>query len=397
MKKFVEKMKRFWSLNAKTNGGFTLVELIVVIAILAILAGIAVPAYSGYVEKAKKAEDEQLLATINTAFAAACIENGTDVHSVDNAAIELDTDKSVKAVTVPAAYDEAFQIFYGGNEDAKFNGTNRIIFDSIKHMFVNPASVDSVSMSYGGGYVTLSSEDVEALVDSTFLTANTLNGSAGLLDKVDYVTSIAAGMAEGQMSTVFSDPDFIQCAMKGLGVTTTEQYIAKQEELLAEMMANGMTRDQAEAKLGANAAVLYAAQNAVNFTEEQISELFSSTGIGVIKANLTTTGKTTDGMAQAALVYGMYTAYAHSNEYGNAALQSTTNDPLAVLRALESDTNFKTYINSAQGKTDLNAYIGALGMITDSADSSPDAVAHLMVNGFNNAELKDVIASATGK
>ena len=37
----------------KSNGGFTLVELIVVIAILGILATIAVPAYSSYVEKAQ--------------------------------------------------------------------------------------------------------------------------------------------------------------------------------------------------------------------------------------------------------------------------------------------------------------------------------------------------------
>ena len=40
----------------KKNGGFTLVELIVVIAILAILAGVAVPAYSGYIAKAKQAQ-----------------------------------------------------------------------------------------------------------------------------------------------------------------------------------------------------------------------------------------------------------------------------------------------------------------------------------------------------
>lgn len=42
----------------KSNGGFTLVELIVVIAILAILASVAVPAYSGYIAKAENVEDD---------------------------------------------------------------------------------------------------------------------------------------------------------------------------------------------------------------------------------------------------------------------------------------------------------------------------------------------------
>ena len=60
----------------RKNGGFTLVELIVVIAILAILAGVAVPAYSGYLKKAEEAADTQVTSAINTAFAAACTENG---------------------------------------------------------------------------------------------------------------------------------------------------------------------------------------------------------------------------------------------------------------------------------------------------------------------------------
>ena len=51
----------------KKNGGFTLVELIVVIAILAILAGVAVPAYSGYISKANEAADMTLLDSVKTA------------------------------------------------------------------------------------------------------------------------------------------------------------------------------------------------------------------------------------------------------------------------------------------------------------------------------------------
>ena len=51
----------------KSNGGFTLVELIVVIAILAILAGIAVPAYSGYIKKANEAADYTQLDAVKTA------------------------------------------------------------------------------------------------------------------------------------------------------------------------------------------------------------------------------------------------------------------------------------------------------------------------------------------
>ena len=60
----------------KKNGGFTLVELIVVIAILAILAGIAVPAYSGYINSANEAADITVCDAIKTAAMAACATTG---------------------------------------------------------------------------------------------------------------------------------------------------------------------------------------------------------------------------------------------------------------------------------------------------------------------------------
>ena len=67
----------------KKNGGFTLVELIVVIAILAILAGIAVPAYSGYIKKAEQAADIQLLSPVATAVQGLAIEKGATVTAIE--------------------------------------------------------------------------------------------------------------------------------------------------------------------------------------------------------------------------------------------------------------------------------------------------------------------------
>ena len=66
----------------KKNGGFTLVELIVVIAILAILAGVAIPAYSGYIDTANEAGDTQIVSAINTAIQAATAANDAEVATV---------------------------------------------------------------------------------------------------------------------------------------------------------------------------------------------------------------------------------------------------------------------------------------------------------------------------
>jgi prepilin-type N-terminal cleavage/methylation domain-containing protein len=60
----------------KKNGGFTLVELIVVIAILAILAAVAVPAYNGYIKKANNSAVETSLTGYSTAVIAANAEVG---------------------------------------------------------------------------------------------------------------------------------------------------------------------------------------------------------------------------------------------------------------------------------------------------------------------------------
>ena len=92
----------------KKNGGFTLVELIVVIAILAILAGVAVPAYSGYIAKAQQAGDLQILSTVNTAAQGLAVGEGATVTKIEVAAgatpatITVTTDPAVTTINKAA-------------------------------------------------------------------------------------------------------------------------------------------------------------------------------------------------------------------------------------------------------------------------------------------------------
>lgn len=115
----------------KKNGGFTLVELIVVIAILAILAGVAVPAYSGYINSANQAADITTCDAVKTAAMASLATRGEVTKIVivsgDSASVTATcngTDYSLLGTLDNETADDDFKLYYGSTTIAAFKGKN---------------------------------------------------------------------------------------------------------------------------------------------------------------------------------------------------------------------------------------------------------------------------------
>lgn len=386
-----KKIERFFTMKRKADDGFTLVELIVVIAILGILAGVGTVGYSGYIKKANEAADQVLLDALNTAFAAACIENGEDNTAVSAGAISIGADKIVDAADIrvsnpsakAAAIQTAFGKYYQGGE---FKVYTALVYSNGR--FVN---ADGGAVA-GGVYASLMQtikenygSQIEDLKDSTF---GSTMGMEALMVQMDQVTQIAAGMTDMEaVQAIFGSEDFAISAMKALGMGADGDALELQDKLevlKGEMMTNngGMTDKQAEDRIYANAAVLYTAQLTANMSQEDATKLFEdATRKSILEKMSAGDG---EGLAQAALVCGMYTAY---SKQSGTTVPSEVNVQ-NVLNALENDDGFNNYLQGEQGKKDLNGYLSSLQILNSATQGgNVTEVEKLMVNGFADQDL----------
>lgn len=75
----------------KRNGGFTLIELVVVIIIVGILAAMGFTQYTKMVEKGRTAEAKSVLGSLRTAQRARHLEVGTYTNVIANLPVEAPT------------------------------------------------------------------------------------------------------------------------------------------------------------------------------------------------------------------------------------------------------------------------------------------------------------------
>lgn len=363
----------------KKNGGFTLVELIVVIAILAILAGVAVPAYSGYVEKANQSADIALVRDVEHALTLHYYNNVGQNKTPSSGYVTLGTTgSSASNEEVTTAMDA---VFGDGWEE-------------------------SLTLSYDGW--TLSNnlpsvEDATKVANSTYYQNNS---PAKLVSSFTALTDSLANMA----NTASGDP---LDTMKKIQIMSEADYTAMREQLKA---LNVSWNSAAGAD---NTAYTTAVSNLL------VQQVSSEIGT---KQYTTENYENGSGLAQLAINYSLIYGWASTDAEGaeilanlNAAITSDNADAKsvqdAVLNAVAAageKKSFGTYIdNDGQSSNDLSALGSIMGTVSGwsdgadmtasglySSDSITDAVNNYLsavgtMAGMNEADA-GALATALG-
>ncbi len=379
---------------------------------LAILAGVGAVAYRGYIKKAREAADLELLSAVNTAFQAACMDEGMKTYPGPGEAVAQLSgktgSKTMGSVTADGKKLASFEKYYKGNEEKQFkvynklsylgdgtfagvglNGTIYLDGDAIISFRDNGDGTQTYTYKNGDkeySYI-VSTELLDYYSNSTF--AKNMKAS-DLLDKVDAFSYIAGkGLANDNYKWAFGP-------------------------FKDELVAKGyISADEKDAEVLSNAAVLAVAQKTMD-NRQSLADLANTWGTQKYSQSFDLSDMNGT-VANVSLAYALATSFANS-EYGKkdykdgqtfaqyfeaqnkaiinekSGLKQLTSTQ-SLLSAMLGSEGFREYY-AACGVNDVNGYLSTMQFINDNEQSLLDNN-NVVKNkaGFSDDELGTIVDS----
>jgi len=414
------------------EGGFTLVEMLVVIAILGILGGVGTVGYQGYVAHAREKADKEIIAVVNSAFASACLENRIDVPTVTEATVSV-LDQTVRGLsTVTAtgadidAIAPAFDRYFAGNEGSTFSteNVNSLVWNVTEGTFEISAAATALRITLSSGKTLIvSAEDVDAITNSTYADMG-YTGVKNALNNVRQSGETLAGICStlglsGRLTNAFSAFGIIDSSKLDSMNDALDRsellnpFLSREERNQINAEYNQAIQETANGLSMVTAKYLASGGNVNELIEIELG----NSSAGVIRPLATGTGGTKT-VSAIAVQYALASGFANSSAaegitVGNTGLTvseylASAEDPVTAINTVKNLDAYKNkYVGTEQYENDKNGFVGTMSLLGDNIGSvNPDGTVReegnisidgYLTNGLESSDAKDVLTSVLGE